>query len=192
MNHIANPFVILLDANVMYPFRTRDVLFTFAQQGLFRARFTEQIIGEWTNSLIRNKPDFEKSVLEQADAVRSVFKECFVTGYEPLIEGLELPDPNDRHVLAAAIKCSAQIIVTENIKDFPPDALEEHDIEVLGADDLLANTFDLFPIDGARALRTVRQRYDNPPFTQSEFLLDLTKSGLPKLAAMARSTIEYL
>lgn len=192
MSHIANPFVILLDANVMYPFRTRDVLLTFAQQGLFRARFTEQIIDEWTRSLIRNKPDLEESVMEQAAAVREVFQECFVTGYEPLIEGLELPDPDDRHVLAAAIKCSAQIIVTENLKDFPPEALEEHGIEVLGVDDALVNTFDLFPIEGARALRTVRQRYNNPPFRPSEFLLDLTKSGMPKLAAMARSAIEYL
>ncbi|SHL68429.1 PIN domain-containing protein [Roseovarius marisflavi] len=192
MSHIANPFVILLDANVMYPFRTRDVLFTFAQQGLFRARFTEQIIDEWTRSLIRNKPDLAESVKEQAAAVRDVFQECFVTGYEPLIEGFVLPDPDDRHVLAAAIKCSAQIIVTENLKDFPSEILDEHDIEALGADDVLANTFDLFPIDGARALRTVRKRYGNPPFTPSEFLLDLTKSGMPKLAAMARSSIEYL
>ena len=169
MSHIANPFVILLDANVMYPFRTRDVLLTFAQQGLFRARFTEQIIDEWTRSLIRNKPDLEESVMEQAAAVREVFQECFVTGYEPLIEGLELPDPDDRHVLAAAIKCSAQIIVTENLKDFPPEALEEHGIEVLGVDDALVNTFDLFPIEGARALRTVRQRYDNPPSGRQSF-----------------------
>jgi hypothetical protein len=100
----------------------------------------------------------EESVMEQAAAVREVFQECFVTGYEPLIEGLELPDPDDRHVLAAAIKCSAQIIVTENLKDFPPEALEEHGIEVLGVDDALVNTFDLFPIEGARALRTVRQQ----------------------------------
>jgi predicted nucleic acid-binding protein len=192
LSHIANPFVILLDANVMYPFRTRDVLFTFAQQGLFRARFTERIIDEWTGSLIRNKPTLEESVRTQAAVVRDVFQECFVTGYEPLIEGLQLPDPDDRHVLAAAIKCSAQIIVTENLRDFPPEVLEEHDIEVLGADDVLANTFDLFPMDGARALRTVRQRYNNPPFSPSEFLLDLTKSGMPKLAAMARSAIEYL
>lgn len=192
MSHIANPFVMLLDANVMYPFRTRDVLFTFAQQGLFRARFTDQIIDEWTRSLIRNKPDLEESVMEQASAVREVFQECFVTGYRPLIDGLVLPDPDDRHVLAAAIKCSAQIIVTENRKHFPSEVLEAHDIEVLGADDALANTFDLFPIDCARALRTVRQRYDNPPFSRAKFLLDLTKSGMPKLAAMARSAIEYL
>lgn len=76
MSHIANPFVMLLDANVMYPFRTRDVLFTFAQQGVFRARFTDQIIDEWTRSLIRNKPDLEESVMEQASVVRDVFQEC--------------------------------------------------------------------------------------------------------------------
>ncbi|MEM9055647.1 MAG: PIN domain-containing protein [Pseudomonadota bacterium] len=192
MSHIANPFVILLDANVMYPFRTRDVLFTFAQLGLFRARFTEEIIDEWTRSLIRNKPELEQSVLEQAAVVRDVFGECFVTGHEPLICGLQLPDPNDRHVLAAAIKCSAQIIVTENLKDFPSEVLEEHDIEVSGADDVLTNTYDLFPIEGAKALKTVRQRYNNPPYNPSEFLMDLTKSGLPKLAATARSAIEYL
>jgi len=192
VSHIANPFVVVLDANVMYPFRTRDVLFTFAQQGLFRARFTDQIIDEWTGSLIRNKPALEESIKKQATAVREVFEECFVTGYEAMIEGLELPDPNDRHVLAAAIKCSAQLIVTENLKDFPPKILEEHGIEALGADDVLVNTFDLFPLECARALRTVRKRYDNPSFSQSEFLLDLTKSGMPKLAAMARSTIEYL
>lgn len=62
MSHVVNPFVDVLDANVLYPFRTRDVLFTFAQQGLFRARFTNQIIDEWTRSLIKNKPELKESV----------------------------------------------------------------------------------------------------------------------------------
>jgi hypothetical protein len=60
VSHIANPFVILLDANVMYPFRTRDVLLTFAQQGLFRARFTEQIIDEWTRVSSETNPIWKK------------------------------------------------------------------------------------------------------------------------------------
>ncbi|WP_199559135.1 hypothetical protein [Nioella nitratireducens] len=90
MSHIANPFVVVLDANVLYPFRMRDVLFTFAQQGLFRARFTTDIIDEWTRNLIANKPDLEASVLQQAAIVAEVFDECFVEGYEPLIEGLDL------------------------------------------------------------------------------------------------------
>ena len=112
--------------------------------------------------------------------------------FEPLIEGLELPDKDDRHVLAAAIKCSAQVIVTENLRDFPNDILEQYGVEALNADDMLANTYDLYPIECARALRVVRRRYDNPHFTPSEFLLDLTKCGMPKLAAMARASIEYL
>lgn len=192
MSHIANPFVVILDANVLYPFRTRDVLLTFAQLGLFRARFTDDIMDEWTRHLIANKPDLETSVRKQVDAIKDAFEECFVVGYEPLIDGLALPDLDDRHVLAAAIKCSAQVIVTENHKDFPDDVLDDHDLITLSADDMLANTFDLFPIECARALRTVRKRYGNPPFTPSEFLLDLTKSGMPKLAAMARASIDYL
>ena len=192
MSHIANPFVVILDANVLYPFRSRDVLLTFAQLGLFRARITDDIMDEWTRNLIANKPDLEVSIRSQVDAIKGAFEECFVVGYEPLIDGLALPDLDDRHVLAAAIKCSAQVIVTENRKDFPADVLDEHDLITLGADDMLANTFDLFPIECARALRTVRKRYGNPPFTPSEFLLDLTKCGMPKLAAMARSSIDYL
>ena len=192
MSFVANPFVVILDANVLYPFRTRDVLFSFAQAGLFRARFTDEILDEWTRNLIKNKPQLEDSVRQQETAIRDVFGECLVTGYVPLIPGLNLPDENDRHVLAAAIKCSAQIIVTENHKDFPAETLEEYGVEKLGADDFLANTYDLFPKSGARVLKQVRQRYDNPPFTRSEFLMDLIKSGMPKPAALARADIEYL
>jgi len=192
MSFVANPFVVILDANVLYPFRARDVLFNFAQAGLFRARFTDEILDEWTRSLIKNKPQLEDSVRQQETAIRGVFDECLVTGYAPLIPGLVLPDEDDRHVLAAAIKCSAQIIVTENHKDFPVKTLEEYGVETLGADDFLANTYDLFPKDGVRVLKKVREQYDNPLFTRSEFLMDLIKSGMPKLAALARADIEYL
>ena len=192
MSFVANPFVVVLDANVLFPFRVRDVLLTFAQDGLFRARITDDILDEWTRSLIRLKPHLEESVRQQEVAIRSNFSECFVSGYQPLIEGLELPDSDDRHVLAAAIRCSAQVIVTENHKDFPVRTLEEYGVETLGADDMLANTYDLFPAGSARALRKVRSRYDDPPMRPSEFLLDLTRSGLSKLAAAARSDIEYI
>jgi predicted nucleic acid-binding protein len=192
MNFVANPFVVVLDANVLFPFRIRDVLLTFAQEGLFRARFTNHILDEWTRSLISRKPQLGASVLAQEMALRREFDECIVTGYEPLIAGLSLPDKDDRHVLAAAIRCSAQIIVTENHKHFPASTLEDYDLETVGADDMLANTFDLFPKGGAKALKKVRARYRNPPMTPSEFLFDLTKCGLSKLSAAARSEIEYL
>lgn len=104
MNFFANPFIVLLDANVLFPFRVRDVLLTFAQEGLFRARFTDEILDEWTRNLIRLKPNLENSVRQQEAALRREFDECFVTGHQPLIAGLNLPDKNDRHVLAAAIR----------------------------------------------------------------------------------------
>lgn len=192
MNFVANPFVVVLDANVLFPFRIRDVLLSFAHDGLFRARFTDEIIDEWTRNLILLKPQLEESIRRQEAVIRQQFDECFVTGHLPLVPNLELPDPGDRHVLAAAIRCSAQVIVTENHKDFPPTTLDAYGIETLSADDMLANTYDLFRTGCLRSLRRLRQRYDNPPFTQSEFLLDLTRCGLPKLAAMARDDIEYL
>ena len=192
MSFVANPFVVILDANVLYPFRTRDVLFSFAQAGLFRARFTDEILNEWAHNLIRNKPQLEDSILQQKAAIHASFKECFVAGYAPLIPGLTLPDEEDRHVLAAAIKCSAQIIVTENHKDFPIDVLEKYGVETLGADDFLANTYDLFPKESVKVLKQVRLRYNNPSFNPTDFLLDLTKQGLSKLAAMVREDIEFL
>ena len=105
--------VALLDANVLFPFRKRDILLRFHQAGLFRARWTERILDEWTLNLLELKPHLESSVRSQRHAMREHFAEALVTGYEPLIEILELPDADDRHVLAAAIRCGAQYIVTD-------------------------------------------------------------------------------
>ncbi len=192
MSIVANPFVVILDANVLFPFRVRDILLTFAHEGLFRARFTEEIMTEWTDNLLQLKPWLEDSIKSQVNKIRQTFDECFVTGHMPLIDGLEMRDKDDRHVLAAAIRCSAQVIVTENKRDFPASLLEEYDIEVLGADEMLVNTYELLPVDAARALGKVRGRYKNPPMDVSEFLLDLTRAGLPKVAAIARRDIEAL
>jgi len=83
MSFAANPFVVILDANVLYPFRTRDVLFSFAQAGLFRARFTNEIFDEWTRNLIRNKPQLEGSVRQQEAAIRAAFDECLAPATRP-------------------------------------------------------------------------------------------------------------
>ncbi|MFG6577577.1 PIN domain-containing protein [Sulfitobacter sp. 1A15333] len=192
MNHIANPFVAVLDACVLYPYRMRDVLLEFATQGIFRARFTEEIMDEWSRNVIKDMPDTVESVKAQLGIIGKVFEECFVTGYKPLIAGLELPDPDDRHVLAAGIKSSTQVIVTKNHKDFPEDVLEEFDIITVDPDEFLADAFELFPMEATGALRTLRARLTRPPMDVSEFLLDLTRAGVPRLAAKAREHIEFL
>ena len=183
MTQLADPRVALLDANVLFPFRKRDILLRYHYVGLFRARWTERILDEWTLNLLEQKPHLEPSVRSQRDAMREHFAEALVTGYEPLIGTLELPDADDRHVLAAAIRCGAQYIVTDNLDDFPAEVLGRFDIEAVDADGFLSRTFDLYPSDALGVLRTLREAYSNPPFTPSEFVRDLTAKGLPRLAA---------
>lgn len=186
MIHRADRFVVVLDANVLYPFRKRDILLRFYAAGLYRARWTERIMDEWTRNLLKEKPDTGKSIQSQLLAIEEAFPESFVEGYCDLIQGLSLPDMDDRHVLAAAIKCGAQRIVTDNLRHFPAKALQKFEIEPIGADDFLCDTLDLYWNEGLAVIHKLRLDYKNPPFTPSELVLDLAGRGLPKLAAMLR------
>ncbi len=183
MTQLTDPRIALLDANVLFPFRKRDILLRFHHAGLFRARWTERIIDEWTQNLLEQKPHLEPSVRSQRHAMREHFEEALVTGYEPLIATLELPDADDRHVLAAAICCGAQQIVTDNLTDFPAEVLTRFDIEAIDADGFLSRMFDLYTSEALGVLRGLREAYSNPPFTPSEFIRDLMVKGLPGLAA---------
>lgn len=155
----------------------------FCQAGLFRARWSGDILDEWTRNLLAQKPHLTESIQSQLKAMQEAFPEALVTGYEPLMEALVLPDPDDRHVLAAAIRCGAQHIVTENLADFPDRALEAFSIRAIDADEFLSRTFDLYPAEALVTLHTVREGYRNPPFTPSEFIMDLMAKGLPKLGS---------
>ena len=183
MIQLADRRVALLDANVLFPFRKRDILLRFHHAGLFRGRWTERILDEWTLNLLEQKPHLEPSVRSQRHAMHEHFAEALVTGYEPLIGTLELPDADDRHVLAAAIRCGAQYIVTDNLADFPAEVLKRFDIEAINADGFLSATFALYPSEALGVLRSLREAYTNPSFTPSAFIRDLTAKGLPQLAA---------
>jgi transposase InsO family protein len=104
--------------------------------------------------------------------------DCLVTGYEGLIESLELPDPDDRHVVAAAIRCGAQIIVTNNLKDFPSEVLDQYGIEAQYPDEFLEYQFGLRPNLVIRAAKEQRARWQNPPTTAKEYLERLSAQGL--------------
>jgi hypothetical protein len=147
---------------------------------------------EWIRNAKEDRPDQSEGIDRHVAAIEEHFPECWISGFEPLISGLSLPDPDDRHVLAAAIRCSAQHIVTDNIKHFPNEELEVHDMSAVTADDFLAMTFDLYVPEAMQVLRQLREIKTNPPFTPSEFLNDMTRKGLPKLAAKAKRNIEFL
>lgn len=113
-------------------------------------------------------------------------RDCLVTCYEPLIDSLTLPDPDDRHVLAAAIKCSADMIVTFNLKDFPIQFLEPYGIEATHPDDFINFQLGLAPHVVAVAAKNHRASLKNPPKSIEDYLLALERQGLPQTVAALR------
>lgn len=192
MRSVSDRFVVVVDANVLYPYRVRDALLRFAEAGLFRARWSPAIFDEWRRSLLARRPELEISIEAQIKAMGRAFPESCVTGGDALIASLDLPDADDRHVLATAIRTGAEHIDTENLKDFPEAALEPFGITAVTADDFLSSTFELYPGDAFRAMRIMRRAYGNPRFSPGEFIFDLQAKGLPKLASMLKQSIDLL
>ena len=159
-------FVAVYDACVLHGACLRDLLLHLAMTDLFRARWTEQIQSEWKAALLRDRPNLdEKRLARTQQMMNEAIPECLVTGYEGLIETLQLPDPNDRHVLAAAIKCSAGVVVTYNLKDFPNETLVLHGMEAQHPDEFIAHLLDLNRGAVCSAVRDHRASLQNPPRT---------------------------
>jgi predicted nucleic acid-binding protein len=152
-------FIVVYDANVLYPNTLRDLLIRISQAGLVQAKWTNEILDEMLRALSRNRPDIPPDKLDRLRQLMiGAVRDCLVSGYEPLIEGLKLPDPGDRHVLAAAIKTGAQVIVTSNLKHFPAADLRPWDVEAKSPDDF---ALDQVGIDGRTVAACVQQVADS-------------------------------
>ena len=174
-------YTALYDACVLYPAPLRDLLMQLAMTDLFRARWSDQIHDEWIRNVLKDRSDLKyEDLLRTKDLMNKNVRDCLVTEYEPLIETLTLPDPNDRHVLAAAIRGRVDVIVTFNLKDFPESYLARHDVEAQHPDEFIAHLIDLEPTSVLEAAKRVRARLKNPPKTAEEYLDVLGKQGLPK------------
>ena len=110
-------------------------------------------------------------------------RDCLVTRHEALIPALTLPDPDDRHILAAAIAGRCDVIVTQNLRDFPAEALAPYGLEAQHPDDFLSNQLNLAPGLFCEVIRKVRARLKNPPFTAEQYLGVLTQNGLVATAS---------
>jgi hypothetical protein len=119
-------------------------------------------------------------------------RECLVTDYEDLIESLTLPDPDDRHVLAAAIRSAAEVIVTFNLKDFPKSTLARFNLEAMHPDEFLLLLFDAAPGPVCAAVKRQREGLRNPPKTAEELLATLEDQGLTQSVARLRQFVELL
>ena len=175
-----NRFTVLVDSCVLYSAPLRDVVIHLALVGVFRAKWTERIHEEWIRSVLENRPDLKREHLERTRMLMDTHvRDALVTGYEPLIEGLTLPDPDDRHVLAAAIRSHADLILTFNLRDFPADVLSPFGIESRHPDDFLLDQLSLDQPKVLTALRRQRESLRNPPKKSLEFLDTLRQQQLP-------------
>jgi hypothetical protein len=180
-------FTALYDACVLYPAPLRDFLMHLALTDLFRARWTDDIHDEWIRNVLANRPDLTRKQLDRTrELMNAHVRDCLVTSYEGLIVGLQLPDPGDRHVLAAAIRTGATVIVTFNLAHFPAKYLDQFGIEAQHPDEFIMHLLDLSAGLVCSAAKRQRASLKNPPKTVDEFLDALARQQLPETVARLR------
>ena len=181
---IVSHFTVLFDACVLFPAQLRSLLMHLALMDLFRARWSDDIHEEWMRGVLEKYPDRTRADVEKVrDKMNAHVRDCLVTNYEDLIPTLQLPDPDDRHVLAAAIRAGASVIVTNNLNDFPSQTLAKFGIETQHPDQFIAHLLDLAPSEVCTAAKRQRESLKNPPKTVAEYLATLEAAGLPQTVA---------
>jgi predicted nucleic acid-binding protein len=181
---------VLYDANVLYPAELRNLLMHLALMGLFRAKWSADIHEEWISNLLKNRRDLNRAQLERTRRLMDKHAvDALVRGYEDLIPGLRLPDPDDRHVLAAAIRGRADIIVTNNVRDFPASVVKPLGIAIQPPDAFVLRLLDLAPAAVAAAAEAHRRSLKNPAKTVDEYLQTLQRQGLDHAVSILRDAL---
>jgi hypothetical protein len=170
----------------------RDLLVRLAMTDLFQAKWTDEILDEMVESILRTRDDLTRAQLDRTRRLMSeAVRDCMVTGYEDLVGALTLPDEDDRHVLAAAIRAGAQVIVTENLKDFPTEYVGTFGIEAQSTDDFVMNVLDLNESRVVGALYEQAGALKNPTRSVAELLDTLHDCGLVRSVARLRTLLNH-
>lgn len=170
------------------------MLIQLAASGLYRARWTAEINDEWVRNVLANRNDITSKMLEYTvTMMEKAIPGYNLTGYEDTIPGLTLTAKSDRHVLAAAIKCSAQVIVTYNLKHFPQHELAPYDVEAKHPDEFLQDCYDLAPPAVISGVKAILGRLKNPPVSAKELINTYrNKHQLAMMAASLNGVIDLL
>jgi predicted nucleic acid-binding protein len=178
-------FIVIYDACVLYPAPLRDFLLRLALTELFAARWSNEIHDEWIGNVLQKRPELERKLERTRALMDQAIPDALVTGHQALVSCLQLPDSDDRHVLAAAIRCGAQAIITFNLKDFPTETLATYGMEAIDPDDFVVQQFDLHQNRVLQAAKNHRASLQSPPKSVDEYLDTLASQGLVK-------TVSYL
>jgi predicted nucleic acid-binding protein len=177
-------FTCVLDTNVIYPVNIRDLLLWFAHYDLFTVKWSSGICEEWIK-VMRARGVDERTIAKRVQRMSDAFPDALVENYDGLIDALELPDKDDRHVLAAAIKANANLIVTNNLSDFPAAELAKYGLEAKSADDFLTDIIDLNQTRALEAFKDLVANRRSPELDAYQVLDQFRKVGL-------KNTADYL
>jgi predicted nucleic acid-binding protein len=167
---------IFIDANVLYSIFLTDLLLTLAQQTGMGVYWSERVSEEWMSALLEKRLDLKPE--ERLFQMNQAFPDALVEGYEHLMPTLSLPDPRDVHVLAAAIHCQAERIITFNLRDFPKKTLQPYG--------LFAQHPDVFLLKMEKALATMekqREKMQKPQISREQYYQSLLKHQLLQTGA---------
>lgn len=179
------PVTAVLDACVLYPAPLRDLLLHLAAAGVFRARWTAQIHAEWMTAVERDRPDLADGRLDRTRALMDrAVPGAMVEGHLALIPTLTLPDPEDRHVLAAAIGSGADVIVTSNLRDFPAAVLAGWGLVAMPPDPFIGGLLRSERDQVLAAMRRHRAALVRPPSTPDAYIGALRRQGLQSTALL--------
>ena len=170
-------FTCVLDTNVIYPIDIRDLLFWFASYDLFTPKWSKHIFTEWEN-VMKRKGIPDEEIKKRLSKAQRAFPDALVDNYEALVNSRELPGEKDRHILAAAIKTNANMIVTNNLKDFPAAYLATFGLTAKTADDFITDTIDLNPDLAVEAFKALVLNRTNPNLDEFEVLDRFRNNGL--------------
>lgn len=194
----ANRFTALIDACTLAGTLKRNLILSLAEAEFFRLRWSGTILDETQRAIAGIlAAKGEAAAADHAARARGVmeaaFEEAMIVGFEPFLPMCPaLPDPDDAHVVAAALKTRAEIIVTENLKDFPADLLEPLGLDVRSSDDFIADAIALDPGKAVAAIRRMRERLKRPAKTPDVLLRDMEAAGLTETVNVLRPYIDSL
>ena len=187
-------FTGVFDACVLHPIVMADALMSLTVTGLFAAKWTRKIEGEWIASIETRRPDLRGLLDVRRDQMRAaaVDWEIEEAAWTPLVSGLDLPDPEDAHVLAAAISGHADCIVTANLRDFPDATVSPFGLEVLHPDPFILAQWDLSHVTVLSAFKRMRARWKRPEASPLSFAEAFEREGIPMTALRLRDASELI
>ncbi|PZA10991.1 PIN domain-containing protein [Rhodopseudomonas palustris] len=194
----ANRYTAFIDACSLAGALKRNLLLTLAEGEFFRLRWSSRVLNETEKAI--SKILLNKGVTDAADRaarargfMEEAFEEACVHDYDDFLYACKsLPDANDAHVLAAALKTQAATIVTDNLKDFPETILTPLNIEARSTDAFIADTISLDLGRAVAVIRNMRLRLKRPEKTPQILLLDMEAEGLTETVDVLRAHVRSL